>query len=341
MKYLMPVYLMEALLHFLTDFNVMINIKPVSFCIVLFVIMNTLASCEKDLPPNPYNQISNPLDTLTGNHLDPNSIAGLHKNIFKPTCSNSGCHDGTFEPDYRTIESTYNTLVYQPVIKNDTLNTYEYRVFPGKVGESMLYIRLIEDLNGNSGIMPLEVDPGSDWLEKKEDYIKNIVTWIENGAKDILGNAPVIPNKRPQMLGITAMPGGGNMPFARQPNGAMIVPPASNSIDIWVSLSDDETATPDLLHNKIRFSLFMNDFDNAVERELDIVTTPLRETGYEGAQVDFYHRITINPYDFVQAPSNNIFIRVYVKDTENDITEIPATHSETIFKTYFTLILDQ
>ncbi|MBK7268515.1 MAG: hypothetical protein IPI07_03030, partial [Flavobacteriales bacterium] len=31
----------------------------------------------------------------------------------------SGCHDGTFEPEFRTIASAYNSLVYHPVIAND------------------------------------------------------------------------------------------------------------------------------------------------------------------------------------------------------------------------------
>jgi hypothetical protein len=28
------------------------------------------------------------------------------------TCANSGCHDGTFEPDFRTLEGSYNTLLF-------------------------------------------------------------------------------------------------------------------------------------------------------------------------------------------------------------------------------------
>ena len=90
-----------------------------------FLIVLILASCSEDSKQvkNPYdNQEPENADGVVVNadkDLDPNSIAALHKDIFKPTCANSGCHDGNFEPDFRTIESSYNTLVNQPIVKND------------------------------------------------------------------------------------------------------------------------------------------------------------------------------------------------------------------------------
>ena len=59
-----------------------------------------------------------------------------HKNILEPKCANPACHDGTFEPDFRTIEGSYNTLVYHPVTKNDEDLTYEHRVVPGDIRAS-------------------------------------------------------------------------------------------------------------------------------------------------------------------------------------------------------------
>ena len=87
---------------------------------VLLVVL--MLSCSKNKgPDNPFDDeknkppvISDPVDSIG---LD--NFAGLQRDIFKKTCSNSGCHDGTFEPDFRTLESSYNTLVYQPVIKNN------------------------------------------------------------------------------------------------------------------------------------------------------------------------------------------------------------------------------
>jgi len=291
------------------------------------------------MPPNPYDNINDPIDTSQTPTIDPNSFAGIHKNIFKPTCANSGCHDGTFEPDFRTIESAYNTLVYHPVIKNDTSYTYQYRVVPRDVSKSMLHVRLTQDLNGNSGIMPLLVNPGSDWPANKSAYIQNIVNWINAGARDILGNAPTRANKRPQMLGAMAAPAGTTAFLERYPNGSVKVPLGMSSIDVWFAMADDSTAATALTHNKVKFSLFMNDFTAAQERSLQIVS-PMQADGYEGTQVSYYHKITINPYDF-GIPGNNVFMRIFVKDPQNDITEIPSKYSENVFKTYFTLVLEK
>ena len=151
----------------------------------MLLILFFVDACTKE-PDNPYNNIPPPpSDSISLYKPDPKSIEGLHAYIFKPTCANSGCHDGTFEPDYRTILSTYNTLVYRPVIKNDPTNSYQYRVVPGDINKSILYNRLTKDIDGQSGIMPLVIDPGSDWETKKTEYINNIKDWIENGAKDI------------------------------------------------------------------------------------------------------------------------------------------------------------
>lgn len=304
------------------------------------LLLSFITSCEQDPPFNPYDNLNDPIDTLEIPVIDPNSFGGIHKNIFQPTCANSGCHDGTFEPDFRTIESAYNTLVFHPIIKNDTNGSYQFRVVPGSISSSILYIRLTQDLNGNSGIMPLLVNPGSDWPAKKNEYIQNIINWINGGAKDLLGNAPVRSNKRPHMLGATAAPAGTTAFFDRYPNGSIKVPPGTGSVDIWFALSDDSTAITALSHNKVKFSLFMNDFTNAQERTLQIVSSPLQADGYEGILVNYYHKITINPYSF-GIPGNNIFMRIYVKDPQNEITEIPSKYSENIFKTYFTLVLEK
>ena len=63
--------------------------------------------CSKGGDDNPFDvdmeTATEQQDTV---NIDANSIVGLHQNIFKPTCANAGCHDGTFEPDFRTIESS-------------------------------------------------------------------------------------------------------------------------------------------------------------------------------------------------------------------------------------------
>ena len=152
------------------------------FIIILSLCL--LYACQKD-HPNPFDEQDLPDNSLdsTGVNLDPTSFDGLHANIFSKTCARSGCHDGNFEPDFRTIESSYNTLVNHPIIKNDPSDTYEVRVKPGNPDQSVLVARLTFDIDGNSGIMPLAIDADSDWNEKKESYIQNVREWIQKGAE--------------------------------------------------------------------------------------------------------------------------------------------------------------
>jgi len=66
-------------------------------------------SCTKStgVVDNPYDKIVRNVDTVVTTEPDPASLEGIHKNIFVKTCANSGCHDGTFEPDFRTAESSF------------------------------------------------------------------------------------------------------------------------------------------------------------------------------------------------------------------------------------------
>ncbi|MFT4970839.1 MAG: hypothetical protein ACI9XO_000163 [Paraglaciecola sp.] len=158
----------------------------------VFLIGFTLlfTACEEEEYQNPYDDIEQEEEMMTEENinLEPTSMAGLHANIFGKTCANSGCHDGNFEPDFRTIESTYNTLINAPIIKNDPQNSFQYRVVKGNVNASQLVARITYDIDGNSGIMPLAIEPDSDWEMNKETYIQNIEDWISNGAKDVFGN---------------------------------------------------------------------------------------------------------------------------------------------------------
>ena len=149
--------------------------------LILFMLFVCYA-CDDDFV-NPYDGIEAPItDSTLVAELEPTSLAGIHASIFRPTCANSGCHDGTFEPDFRTINGTYNTLVNQAVIKNDPQNSFEFRVVPGDPESSQLMARLTYDIDGNSGVMPLLTDPGSDYPENREDYIDRIREWIARGA---------------------------------------------------------------------------------------------------------------------------------------------------------------
>jgi len=170
----------------------------------VFVLL-LMGACSKNKgPENPFDDPKNK-PPITNNPIDSlgiDNFAGLQRDIFKKTCSNSGCHDGTFEPDFRTIESSYNTLVYQPVIKNNPSGSFVHRVVPGNAQASVLYERVVRDIDGISGIMPLSVDPDSDWPTRKTTYINAIVAWINAGAKDMFGNPPGNGPANPKIQGV-------------------------------------------------------------------------------------------------------------------------------------------
>ncbi|MBX7242570.1 MAG: hypothetical protein K1X92_12585 [Bacteroidia bacterium] len=314
----------------------------IKYSIYFFLLISIILPACKDnpgkVPPNPFDEYKdsvvnggqNPLPPL-----DPKSFAGMHQNIFKPTCANSGCHDGTFEPDFRTIESSYNTLVLRAVIKNNPQNSFQYRVKPGDPAASVLWERLNTDIDGQSGIMPLVVDPGSDWDTKKSQYLNDIRDWIQNGAKDMFGNSPVSGNLQPSMRGIIGFPAGNTTsPLDRDAGtGAILVPPGSASFDLWFSFADDNASPQDLQNNTVKFSASQNDFSGSPSQSLQIVS-PVNQTGYFGDIVPYTHKVTVNMSAF--ANGSTIFARAYVKDPLlSNVTEIPAEGSAGYIKQYF------
>ena len=307
---------------------------------IFIIISFVFQACKKDGKINPYDNpnLNSPEDTTTNYFPDATAFQALHNNIFIPTCANSGCHDGAFEPDFRTIESSYNTLVYQPVIKNDNGNTYEFRVKPSNSDKSILYKRLIEDIDGISGIMPLSAEYNAEhyWFDHKEEYIQNIKDWIDNGAKDMFGNLPLQPNNIPEMRGAIAFVTGQNTPLSREmPRGTIYVPSSANSIDLWFSVHDDILTSNELSYNKIKFSTNLFNFENKPEFSLEVITPPKNETGYYLSTTDdFYHKYTLDMSTF--NTGDIVFIKIYVEDDVNPVTEIPSNGSDYNIVKHFT-----
>lgn len=313
-----------------------------SFSLIGLALSLVFISCKKnDDPPNPFDDpgIQPPADTVEIIDFDPTSFEGIHYNVFQATCANSGCHDGTFEPDFRSIESSYNTIVYQPMIKNDPQGSFDYRIEPGSPQQSVLYFRLLSDIDGQSGIMPLAINPESDWTAKKQEYIANIRTWIENGAPDVNGNLPTLGNQLPQMLGVVGFAGGSSTALDREPGlGPIKVPIGTTNLQIFFSIDDAETALLDLTYNKVKVSTDLNDFGGIPEYQLDVSTNGVTAPGYLGDIVDFGHSFT---FDASSYPSGTtLFMRVYVQDDGPTLTEIPTQGSFNYIKEYAAFIIE-
>ena len=305
---------------------------------LLALIAGMVSSCSKEDPPNPFDNPGgdDPNDTASLVQLDPNSIEGIYKNIFLPTCANSGCHDGTFEPDFRTIESSYSSLIYHDIIKNDTTDRLDYRVLPGDSERSMLVRRLIKDLGGNSGIMPLVTEPDSDWPAMKDEYIQNIRNWINAGAPDINGVTATWPNMVPQMAGIQTTPAGVQAPFSRNNQGMMQVTAGAPSVDIYFSAVDDQLPANLLPIEEIRVGPSTTYIASVAPNTMQPLGAPISMMGYSGSMVDYYYKYTLTGIDTFTS-GQQLFVRIKVADDVNDGVYMPGYNSLEHLKNYFTI----
>lgn len=299
------------------------------------VIVALAVGCTPDTD-NPFDNPDNlpPEDTTAFEDADPKSFVGLHQNIFKPTCANSGCHDGTFEPDFRTIESSYNTLVYHSVIKNTTNNSYQYRVKPGSISQSIMWLRLTEDIDGVSGIMPLDAfyDPESEWNQNKDEHLANINDWIMDGALDMFGNAPNVNDQQPGIAGIYATADNQPCDVAERVD----VPNGTQQVTVWFALNDKETPAQSLQNATVKMSGLIDVEDDtlAAEFPLQIAGSAQSHSGFVNEPVDFYHNFTFSTSAYPQ--DSTYYMRVYVKDPmHTDTTEIPQDGSQFYIKQLF------
>lgn len=302
---------------------------------ILIAVVLGFGACKKTENLNPYDGVGDP-PPFGGDSLDIEDwdIVALQRDIFKPTCANSGCHDGTFEPDFRTVESTYNTLVNHPIIKNNPAETYDHRVVPGNVSQSMLWLRLNEDIDGQSGIMPLTAayDPENDWSEKRDIHLSNIRTWIENGALDMFGNPAPTGNHQPGLHGVYAEADG----IPCEVSGRIKVPDGSQNVTIWVSISDKETSLDQFTYNKVRMgtNVLFNYDTVSTEMNLNYNPTPITKPGIFGGNVEYYHSFSFSTSAW--DPELNHYFRVYVKDPlQEENTELPQDGSAIHIKKFF------
>ncbi|HPE96399.1 MAG: hypothetical protein H6548_06440 [Chitinophagales bacterium] len=297
-----------------------------------------------NLPLNPFDTIDYGEEMLEVLDIDSASFLGLHTYIFQPTCAVPGCHDGNFEPDFRTVQSSYNTLLYAPVIKNDDAGTFTYRVIPGDTALSWLHERITTD-DEVLGRMPLY-----DTLYPAER--EKITTWILDGAKDVMGNSPSLPNYQPVSFGFIAYENdtlGIRLDENRADAVSPIGLPDNTMVEFWFGVYDtDEYGSYlggwDLDYNKVRISKEPYFFTDPAEYSMEVLDAL---TPYIGplfwdplVPVPYYHHFTINTADF--DPGSYYFMRFYVDDGDHpEPTEIPNTGSPSYLLTYFSFYIQE
>lgn len=304
------------------------NLLYIALPIALF------AACKKE--ENPFDQLEHGTAAAPTEVVPEGSFAWLHQRIFRPICANSGCHDGSFEPDFRSMGSAYNSLVYAPVISNDPGNTFTYRVLPGNVQQSFLHERLTAFVPNTSGMMPLETD-GPDWPQNEQLYINAITTWIQNGAPNMFGALPVLGNLEPQITGFLAFPAGNSSNAYGRGEGEGVQPievPAS-TVDLWFAVSDDATAIADLMYNKAKVAPTALAFASVPELPL-ATNASISGPEFGGGLATFTHKLSVDLTG--HAIGTQLFIRVYIDDGAHDgPTEIPGDGTGSPMVDYFTL----
>ena len=329
----------------------MINKKNILLIgLAFFILAFGFYACKKEITrveptntqANPYSNIdygSNPSDIP----VDSASYLGLHKYIFAKKCAVPACHDGAFEPDFRTIEGSYNSLVYHSVIKNNAANDFTYRVVPGDTALSWLHERVTTD-DPVLGKMPLyDVLP--------QNQIKHIETWILNGAKNVFDVAPNLPDLQPTNGGVIAYindTSGNRIDTARDNVISAMKFPQNTTIQLWFLLYDTDQNGNFLpgynfSHNKIKISDHPFDFTGVPDNNLTVLPalTPamLPISFGNGTQLaPYYHSYTINTANFT--PGRTYYMRVYVKDVNHTFnTEIPEHGSQVYLITYFSFTI--
>lgn len=305
-------------------------------CIIISVLFVIIASCKKDTP-NPYDELERRSSNPAVENIPQDNFAWIHQKILRPSCAVSGCHDGTFEPEFRSIGGAYNSLVFHPTIANTPQGGFTYRVVPGDVNGSFLHERMTVFVPNTSGIMPLELTENSDWPANGDAYRAVINNWIANGAKDMFDNSPTQGDLEPQVTGVLAFAlGTTSNPFPRgDGEGVQPIEVSGPTIDLWFAFSDDGVASSDLMYNKAKVATSMNGFGSVPELEM-ITSNTLSGPDFGNVTTTYTHKVQLPIGNYAQGTV--LFVRVYVDDGAHmGPTEIPDDGTAPPMLNYFTL----
>lgn len=305
--------------------------KFTSIYLSLFVIAVTLTSCYKDTPEphNPYSDIDYPTTPTPVDTVDPASFVALQRNIFSPRCAVPGCHDGHFEPDFRTLQSSYSTLVYHPIIKNNADSTFQFRVIPFNKTKSVLYERLTNCCFVNQDDRMPQDNIG---VPLESSHINNIAAWIDGGAKDIFGALPTYPNQEPNIGFYIAISTDFQTVYSNNRiDGVFYNPfilPNNTTLYLAIQVNDDSTATNALQYNRFKMSYDPNNFTPSAPGYHEYLATYFQNGN------DEFYLASINTAHF--NTDTTVYFRYFVNDGDHQQnTQFPRNESIIQYKTFY------
>lgn len=329
-----------------------LNLKTIAVALTLVVAV----SCTKEetirVEPEEVN-FPNPFTNQGGGqnpfplNIDSTSFLGIYNSILSVKCgaNNGACHDGSFEPDFRTLFSAYNTTVLHTPIKNviasivggDTTWVYPYRVTPGEPDISWLYHRITTD-DEELGRMPLYDAPLS------ESQINNVRQWILDGAPDPFGNLPQQPAPEPQFFGMLAYENdvsGMRLDTIRANIFEPMQLPSNTQVQFWfgaVDYTQEGGIVFPLLplgYNKYRITDQLFNVGGFPEQNMQVSFVPHMGPAalFGDVELPFYSHFTINTADY--EPGTVYYIRVYLQGAlQSQPTEVPSDGDQIFWHGY-------
>ena len=299
--------------------------------IILLSIMSLaiLIACNKEdeTPTNPYDSVDYGTNEDNTDTLHQYDIISVHQDILKPRCATPGCHDGVFEPDFRTVQSSVQTLVYQPIIKNNAAEEFAFRVIPYDTTNSVLYERITNCcfVNQDDRMPQDNIGTGLD-----EELIDRIGGWIMEGAQDFTGSVITYPNTEPEFTFYTAIDNTFSVDLGTErlndiPYESFLI---DHGTDFYIVplISDDSTSIMNLENPTLSFAMSPDGFDSPVQQ---VVGTPISVPGQGEFMLCRFNTNLFNVDDVV-------YMRFSCNDGDHaQDTEFPINSSIIEYKTFW------
>jgi hypothetical protein len=292
----------------------------------LGLITILINGCKKEAEiDNPFDKVDYGNKNQFTDTLNQASFAWLQRNVLSLKCATPGCHDSHFEPDFRTPQSSYNTLVWAPIIKNNASQSFEYRVIPFEPSKSVLYERITNCCFVNQNDRMPQDNIG---VPLENNLVQAVFNWIKNGARDMNGNVMEKPNLPPNIIGYLATSSNFQVNYSENRIGNEFYNPfiAPDNVAMYVGflVEDDETAVENLKVNQLRISTDMDNFSNALTYNAVFFNVP--GTG----------KFWIANVATGALPKNTtMYMRYYVSDGQNPTVEYPHNNLIEPFKGFW------
>ena len=303
------------------------------FVVVMIIIGIQACNKETPEPENPFDTIQDSNNTGVIDTVSASSLLGLHRNIFSTRCAVPGCHDGNFEPDFRTVQSTFSTLVYAPINKNNIANSFTYRVVPGDTNLSVLYERITNCCFVNTDDRMPQDNIGTG-LPASD--IRNIATWIVNGAPNVSGQIVSRPDLEPSLSYYVAVNTTFDVEYSIEANrvdsviyNAFYIPNGTPNFYMGVLVEDDNTPLANMEVNTLLLSTNKDDFSVAI---------PFTATYINVQGQDPIWLTSVNTSNLI--PGTIYYMRYRVNDGQHtNNTEFPENTSNEFYKSYWSFII--